>query len=482
MRGVGTFWRLLAAAVACAFAVAADPGVAGSTRELVQVDVSNAAGVQSETTITSDPSTGRILLAGSNDHRRYQTYAPPPSESASVRQSTPFSTAFYGSVDGGATWRRSYLPLVGGQGASDPVVAIDLTGRQYAGFVRVDENGQGEPRVSSRPNALSPWSAPTVVEQTSGTLFDDDKPAIAVDVSPSSPHANRVYVAWSRISPSGAPIVLAHSDDGGTTWSVPALVSKTRTSFQSYPSIAVARDGSVYVAWWTVGHGVFADVSHDGGDTFGTARSLNALAISGTPTCVPPGVSIPAQPTTCVRPNPIISVDDSTGPLAGRVYVTYNDTAGKHQQQGIFVAALDPALRPLFLRHPVNRPKGSARSDQFWPASAVDPSTGVLWACFYDTRADRRRRLAWYSCTRSRDGGARWAAPLRVASVPSNETQRGADKGGGLNREYGDYEGLAVAGGVAHPIWTDTRRLRTLAEEVYTTTLSERSFRLRSRG
>ncbi len=49
-------------------------------------------------------------------------------------------------------------------------------------------------------------------------------------------------------------------------------------------------------------------------------------------------------------------------------------------------------------------------------------------------------------------------------------------------REYGDYEGLAVAGGVAHPIWTDTRRLRTLAEEVYTTTLSERSFRLRSRG
>ena len=106
----------------------------------------------------------------------------------------------------------------------------------------------------------------------------------------------------------------------------------------------------------------------------------------------------------------------------------------------------------------------------------------MLWACFYDTRADRRRRLAWYSCTRSRDGGARWAAPLRVASVPSNETQRGADKGGGLNREYGDYEGLAVAGGVAHPIWTDTRRLRTLAEEVYTTTLSERSFRLRSRG
>ena len=47
---------------------------------------------------------------------------------------------------------------------------------------------------------------------------------------------------------------------------------------------------------------------------------------------------------------------------------------------------------------------------------------------------------------------------------------------GKFKREYGDYEGLAVAAGVAHPVWTDTRRLRTLSEEVYTTTLTDASF------
>jgi hypothetical protein len=50
---------------------------------------------------------------------------------------------------------------------------------------------------------------------------------------------------------------------------------------------------------------------------------------------------------------------------------------------------------------------------------------------------------------------------VRVASVHSDETQAGA-------RQYGYYEGLAVANGVAHPMWTDTRRLAELQEEIYT--------------
>ena len=57
--------------------------------------------------------------------------------------------------------------------------------------------------------------------------------------------------------------------------------------------------------------------------------------------------------------------------------------------------------------------------------------------------------------------------PFRAASVASDETQPGADP-----REYGDYEGLAVANGVAHPIWTDSRNLAVRGEEIYTTTLT----------
>ena len=61
-----------------------------------------------------------------------------------------------------------------------------------------------------------------------------------------------------------------------------------------------------------------------------------------------------------------------------------------------------------------------------------------------------------------------------VASVASDETSYPA-----FSFQYGDYEGVAVAGGVAHPIWTDSRRnqdtttgcSRGLMEEVFTTSV-----------
>jgi hypothetical protein len=254
-------------------------------------------------------------------------------------------------------------------------------------------------------------------------------------------------------------------------------VSDRRRTFDSYPTIDVGRDGTVYVGFWNAfGRGLYLDVSHDGGDTFG--RDVLVDPIHGRSTCSPAGISIPAQPANCVRPNPIVSVDNSAGPFAGRVYVTYGDTGAREPKgQDVFLAAFDPALRVQFRRRRVNPADGAARSDQFWPASAVDPSTGIVWACFYDTHGDRHRRRAWYSCTRSLDGGHGWVAPVHAATAPSNERARRADSiRGRLKREYGDYEGLAVAGGVAHPVWTDTRRLRTLREEVYTTTLSDASF------
>jgi len=53
-----------------------------------------------------------------------------------------------------------------------------------------------------------------------------------------------------------------------------------------------------------------------------------------------------------------------------------------------------------------------------------------------------------------------------AATSYSNLTVRAA-----TSFEYGDYAGLAVANGVAHPMWTDSRELATSGEEIYTTAL-----------
>jgi hypothetical protein len=179
------------------------------------------------------------------------------------------------------------------------------------------------------------------------------------------------------------------------------------------------------------------------------------------------GLVLRADPHSCIQANPIVSVDTSGGPYAGRVYVSYTGTDFTGDQ-GASLSTFDSRLQPIagypVLRQHrlVTRALGSRRSDQFWTQSAVDRSDGSLWLCYYDTLGDPTRAKAYFSCARSQTGGRTWTRPVRVASVASDETQPGA-------LQYGYYQGLAVADGVAHPMWTDTRQLSSLKEEIYTT-------------
>src|SRR4029077_15138750 len=99
----------------------------------------------------------------------------------------------------------------------------------------------------------------------------DDKPGIAVDVSPVSPHRNRVYVAWTRVARNtSSRIVVSHSDDGGATWSAPVALSPNDGHDVTYASVATARNGTVYVAWTDeTTYSVRLVRSSDGGRTLG---------------------------------------------------------------------------------------------------------------------------------------------------------------------------------------------------------------------
>jgi hypothetical protein len=427
-----------------------------------EVDVSRVAGAQVEPAIVVDPSNDQVLLAGSNSFME-----------GAMR--------VYASSDGGASWSSSFLyPAPASfltSCASDPGVAIDATGRQYYSFIRTTPCRTGRPRlyVASRSGPTASWQAPVLVAPLR-TSISDDKPAIAVDASRSSPHRGRVYAAWSLLSRNGVfSIVLSSSDDGGLTWRRPVKVNRSGRE-ESYASVAVARNGLVYVAWDDASsYSLEIARSTNGGARFERERTVTTFSIVPIPSCGD-GIVIPASLRTCLHANPIVSVDRSGGQRSGRVYVSYaqTDFGG---DEGVFVKAYDSKLRTLVSTRdgagvPVAPRPVAVRPDQFWPASAVDSSTGVLWACYYDTTGDRTRRKAFYSCTVSRSGGRTWAKPVHAASVASDETGPGADL-----RQYGDYEGLAVANGVAHPIWTDSRDLATLGEEIYTTALSEADLR-----
>lgn len=429
---------------------------AGSER-----DISNLPGPQTNPTIAVDPSNSQVLLAGSN----------------SLLEG---AERVYSSTDGGLTWGSGTLtpPIADLTSAcpSDPGVAIDPEGRQFFSFDRsVPCTGEAPSRVyvSHRDGPTAAWSAPVLVAPL-GRARVDDKPAIAVDASPVSPHRGRVYVAWARLSRRVAySIMLSHSDDHGRTWSRPVKVNHDGDDL-NYATLAVARNGAVYVAWMdSLRYSLQIARSTDGGAHFSAEVKAAAFIVVPIPQCGM-GIVVKAEPRACIQPDPTVSVDASGGRYSGRVYVSYTGT-DYSGDRGASLTTFDVRLRPLaglpLLGHHrnVTRAVGAPKSDQFWAQSAVDQSSGDLWLCFYDTAGDPTDKKVHYSCSVSRDGGGHWTRPVSAATAPSDESQPGG-------RQYGYYQGLAVAGGVAHPIWTDARDVPTLGEEIYTTSLTQADF------
>jgi hypothetical protein len=417
-----------------------------------EVDVSRDPDAQAEVAVAAQPGNARVLLAGSND--------------------SGYGTRGYGSLDGGRSWKsaRAPAPPAGEESceASDPGVAIDSLGRQQ--FFFLDQAcGADLTRVfvSYRADAKSPWTAPHGPVATAAVVDDDDKPSIAIDEVNGSPRRHRSYVVWTRVRSSSIRVLVAASADGGRSWLRPVRVASTLGV--TVTAVGVGLKGAVYVAWSDALEASLAIARAPDGRQFSHPREF-APARGPTSQACRNGVSgtpIPAQPIRCVIRSPQIAIDVSRGKHRGRVYVVYGNGTDAGVQD-VYLQAFDERLKPLagFPRR-VNRPDGSTPSDQFLPAAAVDQETGDLWICFYDTRGDKSRRRAWFTCTASLDGGETFLAPLHAATVPSDETRPPAD----ITFGYGEYAGIAVAGGEAHPVWTDSRRLETLGEEIFTRAL-----------
>jgi hypothetical protein len=430
--------------------------VATIVRVAPDADVSNARDAQSEVSVAASLD-GRTLLAGSNEGYGYSTRA-------------------YGSVDGGRSWVSRLdpeLPHPETGCAFDPAVAIDAGGRQYFAFLEADPCGKKKERVSlyvaTRPWAGGVWSTPS---RPIAVSSDDDHPSIAIDRTPDSPHYGRIYIAWARQTGAVNGAVVAHSDDHGRSWSAPRTVNDTgANAFDA--NVTVAANGVVYIVWQDLDGGfILVDRSVDGGETFGTDHVAGYAHGYFNPKCDIYGIEVRAQDVRCSRPDPTVTVDTSSGPYAGRVFVTYTDvtTNGAHD---VFVTAFDAKLEALFgyplhgHQHRATPPEShDRRSDQFMAVSATDPASGALWICFYDTTGDVVRYTTRFSCVASRDGGRTFTRPFRAARQWSDETVPDSD-----SNQYGDYQGLVVSAGKAHPVWTDSRKTFTRGEEIYATTL-----------
>jgi hypothetical protein len=406
-------------------------------------NVSRADGLQTQVSVAPDPARRAALFAASND--------------TSLR-----TVRLYASADGGQTWTSTAGPGLGLDACSrgDPAVAVDGRGRQFVAFTVSGTCQQYDQTpyvaVASRAAPGAAWHVTRLAPKRTSDFWDD-YPSIAAAPD------GRIYVAWSRLLRwTYEGIVVSSSADGGRTWTQPRLVSP-RLSFPRLAKTAVAPDGTVYVTGIDARLGVWVARSTDGAKSFRLAqvaplsgnRAADCSTASGHPT--------PFQSIRCLGPNPNVSATND------RVFVTYG-VGLPGTPQSVHVGVLDSSLRPVW-RGEVG-PTG-ATADRFWPASTLDAKAGRLWTCFYDTSGDPKRGRAWYSCTSSRDG-KRWAKPVRVAQDSASpdvlwEDARVYSYGDIIG--YGGTTSVAASGGVAHPLWIDTRDLGGRKQEVFAATL-----------
>jgi hypothetical protein len=299
------------------------------------------------------------------------------------------------------------------------------------------------------------WSRFVRVAPKTWKFGFDDAPSLAVD-----PRSGRVYAAWSRnLDPKRTTVVTSASSDGGRTWTTSRPISP-QLVHPNLAQIAVAADGTVYVAGIDVRFGLWVARSSDGGRTFSAPRRAAQLLANPAAGCGLSGFTpLPNELRRCTGPNPTLLVD------RGRVFLVYDDVGANHTQD-VDLAALDARLHPLF-RARVSPPDDGA-TNQFLPAAAVDASTGVLWACWYDTTFDPHAHRVWFTCSASRNGKV-WSPPERAAAKPSMT----ADV---LSFAFkpGLYPSVVAADGVAHAFWADTHLIDN-GVDAYTAALPERT-------
>jgi hypothetical protein len=411
-------------------------------------NVSRASGIQTEVAVAVDSRNARNLFAASNE-----------SLEPEIR--------VYTSTDGGESWSSRRGPHVDFDSCAwgDPAVAIGPDGRQYVAFTQKSICSRGPDLtpyliVASRAGPRGKWLVRRVTRPAVKFGFDD-KPAIAVTGD------GRVHVVWSRLlRRTYQTTVISSSNDGGRSWSPPRPVDSSLEQPQLV-SLAAGPRSSLYIAGVDA-EGVWVGRSVDGGRHF-AIKPAAPLPGSQAATCIVFGnYLIPQQAVRCLGPNPTVSVGTS------RVYVTYA-RPGTNETQDVAIAVFDLALRPLF-RGTVG-PVDDQKSDQFWPVAAADPKTGRIWACYYDSSGDHERKRAWFTCTSSSDG-ERWATPVRAAEHPANAGVLWEDArifGFGDAGGYGGYPGLAVANGVAYPLWIDTRGVDGNEAEIFGARLVSRT-------
>jgi hypothetical protein len=329
--------------------------------------------------------------------------------------------------------------------------------------------------------ALQPNNVAVPVFNNLGTQGLQDKEMATVDTWASSPKRYRLYVVW--IENPGQHVVInecnaatASACDSPENWADTPAAVQLGGGTNSYPSVATAPNGDVYVAWWD------QDADQIQIDRCLAAENCNLDASWNEATVVDNNLDhsfVAPLPFFCPiigapggRVGPQVYVD--VGP-DGRVYVAYSElranTGGTRctasGSDNTFESRIAAGAANTFpaLNSGVRISDDGANdlNDHFFASLAADPSAANrVESSLYSTKLDPTGQTTHQFYVTSGNGGSSYSAMTQITTALSDFS--GSNSNG---FDYGDYEGADAAGGLFYPAWSDNRAAHGGDTELY---------------
>jgi hypothetical protein len=343
-------------------------------------------------------------------------------------------------------------------------------GFEAIGISRTDDVARAAAGVQSA------WMAPVIVSHQSSTTFSD-KEQVWADNASSSPFFGNVYVCWAsflgqELSPKAAPapLLVAVSSDGGTTWTK-HLVSPAANNGQRSPmdgcTVRTDSQGNAYVfgvgTSSSAGHQPFEmmTVSHNGGATWSTQTPV-AGPVSQ-PGIVDPVIGRPtidgvAGARSDLAPAP--SVDIANGAPTGidatnRIVMSY--VSGEITHPHVYFTESANQGATWSARPPIE----SAGDRGYYSAPAISPNGTDVYVVYnafttpYQTDTSQKRALVGVFLH------ATVASGVTGAFTEVNRGAEGDPRGtsqNGLTAEFlGDYVYAAATRTYGTAVWNDAR-------------------------
>ncbi len=258
----------------------------------------------------------------------------------------------------------------------------------------------------------------------------EDKPYIAADTT-SSRYAGNLYIGWTRWTLTDSRIEFARSTDGGATWSQPIEIDRQHGlprddngALEGF-SAAVTADGAVH-AVWSDGNGILLTSSRDGGRTFSRPKRVMRTAPS----------MFTVDAVERANGFPVIAA------AGNALYLGWSDY--RNGDLDVFCSSSRDKGRHWSAPVRVNSDPVHNGAEQFFPWMAADSSSGAVYFAFYDRRLDPRNRKEIVVLARSTDRGKTFTNYAW--------THDAFDASGVF---FGDYTGLAAAGGRVLGAWME---------------------------